>query len=164
MRYIKIIQHSLHGKLFLVIIYSVKLSYNYPNQKQAEKLRSNFSFRKKRLIIEKLNVRSMLEAKGFEINKGNIQDASWARFASLLFYKAERADRMIIEVDPKNTSKMCSGCSNLKDLTLQDRQYHGDACGIAMDQDINAAINIRRLGTSLATDKTISEAHDFSHG
>jgi putative transposase len=59
---------------------------------------------------------------------------------------------------------MCSGCGNVKaNLTLQDRQYHCDACGIAMDRDINAAINIRRLGTSLATDKTVSEAHDFSH-
>jgi putative transposase len=106
----------------------------------------------------------MLEAKGFEINKGNIQDASWARFASLLFYKAERADRMIIEVDLRNTSKTCFGCSNLKDLTLQDRQYHCDACGIAMDRDINAAINIKRLGTSLATDKNASETHDFSQG
>jgi putative transposase len=143
----------------------VKLSYNYPNQKQAEKLRSNFSFRKKRLIIEKLNVRSMLEAKGFEINKENIQDASWARFASILFYKAERAGRIIIEVDPRNTSKTCSGCSNIREnLILQDRQYHCDACGIAMDRDINAAINIKRLGTSLATDKTVSEAHGFSHG
>jgi hypothetical protein len=47
MCYIKIIQHSLHGKLSLVIIYSVKLSYKYrlyPNKEQSEKLRSNFSF------------------------------------------------------------------------------------------------------------------------
>jgi putative transposase len=116
------------------------------------------------IIIEKLNIRSMLEAKGFEVNKGNIQDASWARFASILFYKAERAGRIIIEVDPRNTSKMCSGCGNIKEnLTLQDRQYHCDACGIAMDRDINAAINIKRLGTSLAAYNIASEAHDFSH-
>jgi hypothetical protein len=49
----------------------------------------------------------------------------------------------------------------LKELV---RQYHCDACGIAIDRDQNAAINIKRLGTSLATDKTVSEAHDFSHG
>jgi putative transposase len=77
------------------------------------------------IIIEKLNVRSMLEAKGFEVNKGNIQDASWARFASILFYKAERAGRIIIEVDQRNTSKMCFGYDNIREnLTLQDRQYH----------------------------------------
>jgi putative transposase len=117
------------------------------------------------IVIEKLNVKSMLEAKGFEINKGNIQDASWARFASLLIYKAERAGRIIIEVDPRNTSKMCSGCGNIREnLILQDRQYHCDACGIAVDRDINAAINIKRLGTNLAACNIASEAHDFSHG
>jgi putative transposase len=104
----------------------------------------------------------MLEAKGFEINKGNIQNASWARFASLLSYKAERAGKV---VDPRNTSKTCSGCSNVKEnLILQDRQYHCDACGIAMDRDINVAINIRRLGTNLTACNIASETHGFSHG
>lgn len=102
------------------------------------------------VIIEKLNVKGMLEAKGFEVSKSNIQDASWARFASLLIYKAERAGRIIIEVDPRNTSKMCSNCQNIKELTLRDREYHCEACGFAMDRDQNAALNIKRLGTSLA--------------
>ena len=102
------------------------------------------------VIIEKLNVKSMLEAKVFEVSKSNIQDASWARFASLLAYKAERADKLIIEVNPKNTSKMCSRCGNIKELTLKDREYKCEACGFALDRDINAARNIKRLGTSLA--------------
>jgi putative transposase len=103
------------------------------------------------LIIEKLNVKGMLEAKGFEVNKSNIQDASWGSFATLLNYKAESAGRKIIEVDPRNTSKMCSSCSNVKqNLTLQDRIYCCDACGIAIDRDLNAALNIKRLGLSLA--------------
>ena len=46
-----------------------------------------------KIIIEKLNIKSMLESKGFEVNKGNIQDASWASFAGMLHYKAERAGR-----------------------------------------------------------------------
>jgi putative transposase len=63
----------------------------------------------------------MLEVKGFEVNKGNIQDISWTRFASFLSYKAERAGRTIIEVDLRNTSKTYSGCSNVKEnLILQD--------------------------------------------
>ena len=116
------------------------------------------------IVIEKLNVKGMLEAKGFEVSKSNIQDASWARFASLLLYKAERAGRIVIEVDPRNTSKTCSGCAKVKDnLTLRDRTYDCDACGIAIDRDINAAINIKALGTSAAITKVISEAHDFSH-
>ena len=94
----------------------------------------------------------MLEAKGFEVKKSNIQEASWGNFVSKLVYKAERAGRKLVEVDPKNTSKMCSCCGNIKKkLKLEDRKYNCDACSIAMDRDINAAKNIKRLGTSLAT-------------
>lgn len=103
------------------------------------------------IYLEKLNVKGMLEAKGFEVNSGNIQDASWARFASILSYKAERAGRLIVEVDPRNTSKMCSKCWNIKNnLSLSDREYNCEACGFAGDRDQNAAINIKRLGMSLA--------------
>ena len=115
------------------------------------------------VIIEKLNVKGMLEAKGscgagFEVKKENIQDASWGSFAALLSYKAERAGKILIEVDPRNTSKMCSCCGNVKlDLTLRDREYHCEPCGLAIDRDLNAAKNIRRLGTSLAADKLLQK-------
>jgi putative transposase len=106
------------------------------------------------IIVEKLNIKNMLEAKGFVVDKTNIQDASWGNFVALLTYKAESAGRKIIEVDPRNTSKTCSQCKNIKeDLKLQDRIYHCHACGMSMDRDQNAAINIRRLGTNLAIDQ-----------
>ena len=116
------------------------------------------------VIIEKLNIKSMLEAKGFEVSKSNIQDASWGNFVALLCYKAERADKIVIEVDPRNTSKTCSECGNIKDrLELSEREYHCDACGIAMDRDLNAALNIRGLGTSLggAPAVPVKEASDL---
>ena len=66
------------------------------------------------------------------MSKSNIQDASWGNFVALLCYKAERADKIVIEVDPRNTSKTCSECGNIKDrLELSEREYHCDACGIA---------------------------------
>ena len=68
-------------------------------------------------------------------------------FRALLTYKAERAGRKVIEVNPANTSKMCSCCGNLKELTLADRTYHCEVCGLHMDRDQNAALNILRLGT-----------------
>jgi len=34
-----------------------------------------------------LNVKGMLEAKGFEVSKGNIADASWGNFVALLTYR-----------------------------------------------------------------------------
>ena len=102
-----------------------------------------------KIIIEKLNIKSMLEAKGFEVNKGNIADASWGEFIRQLKYKAERAGRLVIEVDPKNTSKMCSNCNHIdKGQTLKNRTYDCKSCGLAIDRDQNAAKNILRLGIS----------------
>jgi putative transposase len=103
------------------------------------------------IIIEKLNVKKMLQSdKTFSSPKNyNIADASWHRFAVLLTYKAERAGRLVIEVDPKNTSKMCSNCKNIDtEQTLSDRIYNCKCCNFQLDRDHNAAINIKKLGMS----------------
>jgi putative transposase len=102
------------------------------------------------IILEDFNVKSMLEAEGSEVNKSNVSDAAWGSFAAKLLYKAESAGRVVILVNPRNTSKMCSACKNIKeDLKLHDRTYNCNACGVAIDRDLNAAYNIKRLGTSL---------------
>ena len=45
------------------------------------------------------------------------------------------------------SSKLCSRCSNIKHgLKLSDRVYRCDACGLTIDRDLNAAINIRNMG------------------
>ena len=104
-----------------------------------------------KIIVEDLNIKNMLEAKGFEVNKSNIQDASWGKFIEKLTYKAESADKLIVKVNPRNTSKMCSKCGKInKKLALADRTYKCEACGFTTDRDINAAKNIRTLGTSVA--------------
>lgn len=102
------------------------------------------------VVLEKLNIKEMLQSNISQLNQ-SISDTSWGILMQYISYKAERADKKIIFIDPKNTSKTCSGCNNLnKDLTLQDRTYHCQACGLTMDRDLNAAINIKRLGMSLA--------------
>src|ERR1019366_8494802 len=60
------------------------------------------------IILEDLNVKSMLEAGSFEINNLNISDASWGGFVQILSDKAEKAGRKITKVNPRNTSKTCS--------------------------------------------------------
>lgn len=103
------------------------------------------------IVHEDLNVKGMLEQKGRAVSKINVSDASWGNFIALLTYKAERAGRSVVAVNPRNTSKMCFGCGNIKqDLTLRDRWYYCQQCGFATDRDRNAALNIKRLGVSLA--------------
>ncbi|MGD0331528.1 MAG: transposase [Nitrososphaeria archaeon] len=113
------------------------------------------------IIIENLNVKKMMESESFTVSKANIMDASWSSFAAKLAYKAERAGKLLIEVNPANTSKTCSGCGKIKEMTLADRTYHCEACGLELDRDHNAALNILRLGMSLAASKDASEASAF---
>lgn len=100
------------------------------------------------IIIEDLNIKGMIEKKDYSVSRLNIADAGWSEFASKLVYKAEKADRRLIKVDPRNTSKMCSTCGHVRDITLQDREFNCQACGLTIERDINAAMNIKRLGTS----------------
>jgi putative transposase len=79
-----------------------------------------------------------------KINK-SINDVAWNQFINFISYKAEEAGRIIVKIDPKYTSQMCSRCGILvkKDLGIR---IHKCDCGLVIDRDINAAINILRLG------------------
>ena len=105
-----------------------------------------------KIYIEKLNVKNMLESKKSNKNLNKeIANASWDAFAKMLIYKAVSADKLVIEVKAKNTSKTCSNCKKIKkELCLKDRVFECHACGMTFDRDVNAALNIKRLGISLA--------------
>ncbi len=76
-----------------------------------------------------------------------IYDASWSQFIRMLCYKAESAGCRAIGVDPKNTTKTCSNCNNVQKMSLSDRIYECRSCGISIDRDLNASINILKIAT-----------------
>jgi putative transposase len=90
------------------------------------------------IAVEKLNVKGLA---GSALAK-DVHDASWARFISMLRYKAEKAGARLIEVDPRNTSQVCSGCGTLVPKDLAERRHDCPHCGLSIDRDINAARNI----------------------
>ena len=73
-----------------------------------------------------------------------ISDVSFSEFKQQLEYKARYHDRVFYQVDRfYPSSKLCSCCGALKsDLTLKDRVYHCDQCGIRLDRDYNASLNL----------------------
>ncbi|GHO81787.1 hypothetical protein KSD_95580 [Ktedonobacter sp. SOSP1-85] len=76
-------------------------------------------------------------------------EAEWVII--LCEYKAENAGTVqVLKVDPKYTSQICSGCGTVVKKELSER-WHSCECGCELDQDHNAAINIkcRWLGRSL---------------
>ena len=78
-----------------------------------------------------------------------VHDSSWAKFISMLRYKAEWAGVRLIEVDPYNTTQDCSRCGALVPKKLSDRQHDCPQCGLSIDRDLNAARNIlNRAGMS----------------
>ena len=80
------------------------------------------------------------------LNK-SIQDAGWGQFVQYCTYKAEEAGRTVLQVNPRYTSQVCSGCGTIKKKELSER-WHSCECGTELDRDHNAAFNILRLGRS----------------
>jgi len=105
------------------------------------------------IAMEKLDIRQMSQQKYF--NARNMLDCSWGEFGNLLNYKAENAGCLVVKVNPKNTSKMCSSCGNLQDMPLWKRTYECD-CGLKLDRDYNSAKNILNLGQELSYVETNS--------
>jgi len=95
------------------------------------------------IAIEKLNVQDMM---GDGLGK-SIGDAGWARFATLLSYKAENAGSKIVFVDAAGTTTTCHRCGHVQDMPLEKRFYDCPDCGLTMDRDLNAAKNILARAT-----------------
>ena len=66
-------------------------------------------------------------------------------FEEQLEWKCKKFGSYFIKVNPRNTSKRCSVCGQIHDITLGDRMMIC-SCGNKMDRDINAATNIRNAG------------------
>ncbi len=95
------------------------------------------------IYIENLNVRGMVKN---HCLAGAITDVSWSDFTNKLSYKAESAGGKVVKVNPKNTSQKCSSCGNIVKKTLAIRTHNCPHCGLKIDRDINASINILTIG------------------
>jgi len=98
------------------------------------------------IIIEDLQIQNMVRSR--KLSK-SIMDAGWGYLRQRLEVKAVEAGRQVVVVDSAYTSKSCSNCGTIfKDLKLSDRWIHCD-CGLSLDRDHNAALNILRRGRLL---------------
>lgn len=73
-----------------------------------------------------------------------LADAGFGDLGRLLAYKAGwYGCRLTVADRWYPSSKTCSGCGQIKpDLTLADRTYRCAACGLVLDRDVNAAVNL----------------------
>jgi putative transposase len=97
-----------------------------------------------RLVIENLSVKGMM--RNHKLAR-SLADASFGEIRRQLEYKAKWYGSEIILADRFfPSSKTCSQCGQIKDdLKLSDRVYRCE-CGLVLDRDLNAAINLKRYG------------------
>jgi len=81
----------------------------------------------------------------------SINEQTWGIIKQQLTYKAEWAGRRLVDVDPKHTSQTCSGCGVVDAGNRNGKRYECAFCGLLMDADVNAAINILHRGLAGGT-------------
>lgn len=109
------------------------------------------------IVFEDLTITRMV--KNHTLAK-SIADASWNQLARYTRYKAESAGRTYLEVDPRGTSQRCSACSVVVKKDLSVRVHQCPACGLNIDRDLNAALNILALGRESIGSQSV-EAHSL---
>lgn len=98
------------------------------------------------ICIEDLKIKNMVRNK--HLSK-SISDASWGILGSMLSYKAESAGRTISRVNPYRTSVNCSGCGEPVQKSLKIRIHCCPHCGLILDRDLNASLNILAVGQTV---------------
>jgi putative transposase len=104
------------------------------------------------IALEDLQIKGMV--RNHHLSK-SILDAGWGYLKTHLVSKAVEAGREVVLVNPSFTSKTCCSCGTVFDeLSLADR-WVDCPCGLSMDRDVNAALNIlKRAGRALWDEST----------
>ena len=114
------------------------------------------------VAVEDLKINNML--KNHYLAK-SISDVGWGNFRLKLQSKAASAGKQLTKVKPHHTSQKCSGCGKIVPKQLSDRVHDCPYCGLVLDRDHNAAINIKKAAVALrggAVVTNIPETSRFS--
>jgi transposase, IS605 OrfB family, central region len=108
------------------------------------------------IVVEDLNVKGMQKT---DLAKP-VSDSGFGTFVRYLEYKADWYGRQLIKVDRfYPSSKLCSVCGyKYKELKLSDRYWQCPICGTYHDRDINASINLYKVGMEQPEFKPVEHA------
>jgi len=95
------------------------------------------------VAYEDLQVRNLV--KNRKLAK-SISDAAWSNFRQWLEYFGKVFGVVTVAVPPYYTSQNCSNCGEVVKKSLSQRTHRCVHCGVVLDRDKNAAINILELG------------------
>ena len=113
---------------------------DFLHKKSTEIIRKNQA-----IVIEDLKVKNLM--KNHNLAK-SIAEVSWSRFREMLDYKSRWYGRELINAPPDYpSSQLCSDCGNRSSQTkdLACRVYICPECGLEIDRDYNASLNLLKL-------------------
>ena len=122
---------------------SVNRRNNFSHQESC-KLANHYQF----IVFEKLNIAGM-QANGNRVINRGIADVAWGQLVQHTLYKAANAGRIVALVNPRGTTQECSSCHTIVPKDLSVRTHDCSYCGLKLNRDHNAALNI--LGRGLAS-------------
>ncbi len=97
------------------------------------------------MVFEDLNLKVMQKLWGRKVS-----DLGFHQFTKILEYVAIKRGKRLVYIDRwERTTGKCSGCGHTQNLALSDRIFNCKACGLVLDRDHNASINIREAGRCL---------------
>ncbi|MEH2053673.1 RNA-guided endonuclease InsQ/TnpB family protein [Nostoc sp.] len=97
------------------------------------------------VAYEDLNVKGLVRNRHLA---KSISDAGWYTFRLWLEYFGHKYGKVTVAVPPHNTSQNCSNCGEKVKKSLSTRTHVCQYCNYVADRDINASINILKLGLS----------------
>ncbi len=95
------------------------------------------------IAFEDLNIRYTL--KSHNLAK-SISDVAWRMLVTTTESNAAYSGSEVALVDPRKTSQMCSRCGLIVKKVLLERIHNCPECSLSIDRDLNAAMNVLRLG------------------
>ena len=113
------------------------------------------------IAYEDLKIRNMV--KNHHLAK-SIHDAGWGTFISWVKAYGLMHDIPVIAVAPHFTSQQCSACGCTREEVLSVRTHICTSCGVVLDRDHNAALNIlaKALACTLGHRETSASAENAS--
>jgi putative transposase len=101
------------------------------------------------IILEDISVKELIASYHTSAGRRSQYASAWKILVGMIEYKAEESGVQVIFVDPRNTSQICSRCGFYVRKNLGVRVHSCPACGLQIDRDINAAINILNRGLGM---------------
>ena len=95
----------------------------------------------KAIVLEDLNVAGMRKNKHLS---HSLQETSISTFKQMLISKAESHGIEVVLADRfYPSSQICSHCGSRRSIKLSERIYKCPVCGLEIDRDLNASINLK---------------------